>query len=294
MNKIMLTGASGFIGSRLFVFFKKSNFSLVPLTNTSSIRGTFAYDLVSDEIPSNLFNNVSTLIHLAGMAHNSGKTKSKLYKDINYEATMKLAKKAEKAGVKHFIFVSSSKANTPFDSSNNASCDTYSSSKRMAEIELTDYFNLSEMQVSIIRPSLVYGPNVKGNMKSMLKAIDSGWFPSLPKLENMKSMIHVDDVARAIALVASENNVHGRVFGLSDGKVYSTDKIYHTLSRVLQAKEPSWQISKRLLLFLSSLNFYPGKVIRKILEDDLIDNSEITKLGFMPKFSLENLNEEIF
>ena len=59
--------------------------------------------------------------------------------------------------------------------------------------------------------SLVYGPNVKGNLRQMMLGIKNGWFPPLPKMNNKRSMVHIDDVVRAILFVAISDNTKGEI-----------------------------------------------------------------------------------
>ena len=74
------------------------------------------------------------------------------------------------------------------------------------------------MNISIVRPSLVYGPDVKGNLSMMMSWIDKGRFPPLPEIRNCRSMIHVDDLVRVLLLVAKDERANGEIFIATDGK----------------------------------------------------------------------------
>ena len=125
---------------------------------------------------------------------------------------MNLAKHALNCGVKKFIYISSIKAS---GEPQNGKCHTedyvgpcsniYGETKREAEIKLLDLLRGKDLDLCIIRPSLVYGPNVKGNLKSMLDLINKGIFPPLPEVNNKRSMIHVDDLVSAIFLFLKRN-----------------------------------------------------------------------------------------
>ena len=110
----------------------------------------------------------------------------------------------------------------------------YGKSKREAEIKLLKIGKEYGMHVSIIRPSLVYGPNVKGNLQLMLSGIKKGWFPPLPEIGNKRSMIHVDDLVRAILLVATDERANGEIFIATDSMPYSSREIYNTMCDVLE------------------------------------------------------------
>ena len=61
----------------------------------------------------------------------------------------------------------------------------YGQTKREAELKLFEIARQSSMRVSIVRPSLVYGVNVKGNLALMLRGVEQGWFPPLPETSNL-------------------------------------------------------------------------------------------------------------
>ena len=150
------------------------------------------------------------------------------------------------------------------------------------------------MHVSIVRPSLVYGPGVRGNIKLMQSAIKRGWFPPLPKLNNKKSMVHVDDLAKAIVHVLRNNKSHGKIFSVTDGEVYSTDKIYKILCKSLNKEIPSWYVPKSFINFFSKINFGPGNKLNKLMKDDFIESTELEELGFSPQYTLREINEKMF
>ena len=76
--------------------------------------------------------------------------------------------------------------------------------------------------VSILRPALVYGVKMKGNLAIMLNGIKSGWFPPLPETYNKRSMICINDLIDAILLIASDGRTNGRIYIATDGHQYSS------------------------------------------------------------------------
>ena len=127
-------------------------------------------------IPRASIDGVDTIFHLAGVAHDQ-RDASKIeshYRAGNVEATVRLAELAVASGVKRFIFVSSVKAGGPAvvghcmtEVDQREPEDIYGKTKREAEIKLLEIGRHSDMHVSIMRPSLVYGPGVKGNLRLM-------------------------------------------------------------------------------------------------------------------------------
>ena len=100
-----------------------------------------------------------------------------VYRKLNVHATVRLVELAAASGVKSFVFVSSVKAGGYDEDDLETKPDgVYGQTKREAELKVLEIGLGSGMHVSIVRPSLVYGPRVKGNLALMLKGIEQGWF----------------------------------------------------------------------------------------------------------------------
>ena len=208
-KKAILTGASGFVGSRLRESLLMRNYDLICISRTNK-EGFVNCDLEKNTLPDNLFKDVDTVFHLAGYAHDnrqSVQTAEKYWK-LNVEATLSIANISMNMGVKHFFYLSSVKAvskhkenktNIIIDESYEGEPEGhYGQSKKDAEDRLLKLTSNSQMRLNIIRSVLVYGKGVKGNLSLMIKGIRKGWFPELPETKNRRSMIHVDDLVRSI------------------------------------------------------------------------------------------------
>ncbi len=224
---------------------------------------TIVCDLERESIPLLALESIDTVFHLAGFSHDM-RDASKiidLYYKVNVDATVQLAELAVKNGVKRFIFVSSVKAggiSIPKKCINeNDQSDPegiYGKTKREAELKLLEIGKESGMHVSIIRPSLVYGPNVKGNLQLMLSGVRAGWFPPLPETGNRRSMIHVDDLVRAILLVTEDKRANGEIFIATDGTPHSSRGIYNAMCDVIGKSIPKWSVPKFLFDEVSLIN----------------------------------------
>ena len=301
--KVLVSGATGFIGSRLVICLRKKKYDLKFLSRSLQSNETIHCDIEKDSIPHIALSNVDTVFHLAGLVHDSretSETKGRYYK-INVNATVDLAKLAVKAGVKKFVFVSSVKAGGSSESKeyldeNNSSNpdDVYGKTKREAELKLLKIAHESNMHVSIIRPSLVYGPNVGGNLQLMIGAIKKGWFPPLPETGNRRSMIHVDDLVCAILLVAEKDHANGEIFIATDGKMYSSREIYNTMCEILGKSIPKWSIPEILLDLASSINPNIKYKINKLLGDEYYSSKKLEKFGFKAQKTLIDMNKTDF
>jgi nucleoside-diphosphate-sugar epimerase len=301
MKRILVTGATGFIGKKLT---KALSGQVIILSRTKQLGyDTLLCDLEKESIPNNALDGIDTVFHLAGIAHDKRDASkvNDIYQKVNVDATVVIAKLAVKSSVKNFVFISSVKAGgTPFHKKCANEYDKgtpegiYGETKRDAELKLLEIGRESGMHVSIIRPSLVYGPNVKGNLQLMLSGIKKGWFPPLPETGNRRSMIHVDDLVRAILLVAEDKRANGQIFIATDDTLYSSREIYDAMCSVVGKSIPKWSVPKALFDIASLVNPHIKYKINKLLGDECYSSAKLESLGFKAKKSLKDMNETDF
>jgi len=298
MTVSLITGATGFIGRKLANVVDGE--IRVLSREKHSDYDTIVCDLQSEVIPNHALNNVNTVFHLAGFAHDMRDANkiADLYYKVNVSATVQLANLAIKSGVKRFVYVSSVKAggNPPPGTCANETDqrnteDVYGKTKREAELKLLEIGKESGMHVSIVRPSLVYGPNVKGNLQLMLSGIKAGWFPPLPETGNRRSMIHVDDLIQAILLVSEDKRANEEIFIATDGTPYSSREIYNSMCGVTGKLIPKWSVPRTLFDIASLASPRIKYKINKLLGDECYSSAKLEALGFKAKKSLKDMNE---
>jgi len=298
-----VTGGTGFAGQRLVMALRQAGSDVRLLSREQQAEGTIICDLQSDTIPNEALIGVDTVFHLAGFAHDMQDPRKveDLYRVVNVEATVELARLAVESGVKRFVFVSSVKAGGKAvsgqcinESDQNDPEGVYGKSKREAELKLLKIGSESGMHVSIIRPSLVYGPEVKGNLQLMLTGIKKGWFPPLPEMGNRRSMIHVDDLVQAIFLVSEDKRSNGEIFIATDGAPYSSREIYNAMCGVAGKSIPKWSVPKILFDIVSLVSPRIKYKINKLLGDECYSSAKLEVLGFKAKKSLQDMNETDF
>ena len=304
MTKYLVTGSTGFIGNRLLGLLKTINCD-VRLLARSKVDNyeTVVCNLRQDRMPKHAFESIDTVFHLAGFAHDMqdpSKVKN-LYRAVNVEATVELAKLAAESGVKRFVFVSSVKAGgLPLSEHCASESDqgdpegVYGKSKREVELKLLKIGKESGMHISIIRPSLVYGPGVKGNLQLMLSSIARGWFPPLPETGNRRSMIHVDDLVRAIFLVAEDDRANGEIFIATDGKPYSSREIYSSMCNIAGRPVPKWSVPIFLFNMIAIISLKIRYKVDKLLGDECYSSKGLEALGFKAQRTLKEMNETDF
>jgi UDP-glucose 4-epimerase len=300
-KNIFITGVTGFIGQKLAIAIRG------PIKVLSRAKhpvyDSVVCNLEKNSIPSSALEGIDTVFHLAGFSHDfrDADKISNLYRQVNVNSTIELARLAVKNGVKKFIFVSSVKAGGSPDfgvcTSEKDQGDpegVYGKTKREAELKLLKIGKESGMHISIIRPSLVYGPNVKGNLQLMLSGVKRGWFLPLPETGNKRSMIHVDDLVRAILLVADDGHTNGEIFIATDGVPHSSREIYNAMCSVLDKSIPKWSVPKFLFDTASLINPRIKYKLNKLLGDECYSSTKLEALGFKAQKTLEDMNETSF
>tara|TARA_B100000579_G_scaffold224655_1_gene183915 strand:+ start:123 stop:1016 length:894 start_codon:yes stop_codon:yes gene_type:complete len=277
--KCLVTGASGFVGSRLVNELLNLGFEVVAVSKSGGVTSKgqviHSIDFVCETIPRSLFSNVDIVYHLAGIAHQ--RAASEEYEQINFAATIKLAEHACSCAVPKFVFLSSVNANRGLDDFTKP-VDPYADSKKRAENELKKRFFDSNMAVEIVRSALVYGKGMKGNLPDLIRAVERG----LPKPPDVgaRNMIWVDDLVSFLILVGSESGDSVRKFVVTDGEIYSLSRIYDAIRTMYRRKEiNSWlplSVWRVLALFNDLLRRLPvGTTFNKLFSHQVFDSSHL-------------------
>lgn len=302
----LITASSGFVGSRFLNQANFSNHNFRFLTRDKSIKKTnFFYCDITKEINHNIFLEIDIVIHIAGYAHErqQDKINDNICYKTNYEATLNLANVAEKMGVKKFLYLSSIKAAGRIKGINigenmfGSLITQYSKSKRKAEVDLLKLSKLCNMKVTILRPALIYGPNIKGNLKLMYLAISKNFMPRPPRVFNRKSMIHVDDVINALMFLSKCDKSNDQIYNLTDNNIYNLEIIYEIYRKHLNKKYNHFYIPKFVYFLigiigslLNKLFYFPYslKDYYSMFEDSHFSSKKINNLGFKVKNNLKN------
>ncbi len=304
----LVTGANGFIGRNLCAFLQKQGRTVRALLR-KDIEGPWdqvvVADLAKDELPLEYFKNVESIFHLAGKAHavNEINSSQDSYNPVNVGGTKKLLEMAAKSNVKNFIFCSSIKAMGEGNIIPQTETDPafpvtfYGKSKLDAERLVVKALGIPH--TSAFRPAMVYGPNNPGNLDRMIKAISKGLFPPWPKMNNKRSMIHVEDVIAAALLCEGNEKANRQVYNVTDGEYYSTSDIVRWIRAELGLSEQ--KISTPLLIlklaavFGDVLSFVVRKKmplttdnLEKLISSSAFSSNKIqNELGFKAKWNLQ-------
>ncbi len=220
------------------------------------------------------------MAHLAGLAHlRKGQSGDDLasYRRVNLEATRRLAGAASEAGVKRFLFVSSigvlgnSTGDRPFSDDTPANpAEDYARSKYEAEQCLRQFAD--GMELTIVRPPLVYGPRNPGNFLRLLKLVASGVPLPFGCARNLRSLIGVDNLVDFLVRCIEARGAAGMTFVISDGEDISLRGLIELIAEKMH--RPAWlfPVPIGLLLGMGQL-IGQREMIAKLTGSLVIDSS---------------------
>lgn len=254
---ILITGASGFIGSRLVRALRSERVVLRTLSRVA-IDGedSLAADLSDKKGLVRACSGVSCIFHCAGYAHAFTSllhSDDVLYWRVNFEGTQNLLAAAAQAGVRYFVNLSSVKAMA--DPGEMCAGEefpgepetAYGKSKRAAEEVAVSIGKQSGMHVVNLRLAMVYGAGGRGNLERMARLVRRGLFPPLPETGNHRSLVHVDDVVSAMRSVALDPRANGRTYIIAAHEAPSGRDLFDALRRVYGMRPCGWSLPVALL-----------------------------------------------
>jgi len=271
---ILITGASGFIGS-YFIDKYKDKYDIK----------TFSF--LNDEFESLDLEGVDAIVHLSALVHQMGGASAEEYEMVNVSQTLELARKAKESGVKQFVFMSTVKVygeETESKYTENSICnpeDDYGKSKLKAELELQKLED-ENFKVSIVRTPIVYGYGVKANIKSLVHLVNR--VPVLPfgKIENRRSMVYIGNLCHVVDEIIIQKT--SGVFLVSDDEPLSTTKFIELIAKNLDKKVYLVKIP----FFETLLKILKSSFHKRLYESLEVDNSlTMEKLKIKNRYSVE-------
>jgi nucleoside-diphosphate-sugar epimerase len=190
------------------------------------------------------FAGVQAVVHLAAVAHERAMAceRARDYETlrrVNVLGTERLAREAAAAGVRHFVFASSigvcgdETRGAPFtETSAPAPRSLYARSKLEAEHALAAVSASSGLAVTLLRPTLIYGPGNGGNFLRLLRAVESAWPLPLAAIRNRRNLAYVDNVVSAIVAALARPEATGPLV-VCDAEAVSTADLVARLAHAM-------------------------------------------------------------
>lgn len=299
MSRILVTGAAGFIGRALVSELLASGHDVTAVVRNpaSTPRWSGAVRIVTADIDGTTgwraaLDGIELIAHLAGIAHQpiaEDAATAARYRAVNLDGTVALAQAAASAGVRRLLFLSSIKVNgertehAPFTERDApAPDDVYGRTKWQAEQALAGIAQNSNLEFTVLRSPLVYGPGVGGNFASLLRLCDTPLPLPFGAIDNRRSMIARGNLTHAMMACLGHPAAANGTFLVRDGDDLSTPELVRHLRRALGRPVRLLPVPP-LSLTLAGRAFGRGGQARRLVDSLVIDDRLLReKLGWAP------------
>ena len=302
MSKILVTGATGFVGKALCQILIKNKYEVIGAVRSVEKRFLLPPEIeicMIDDIYSHTdcdgaLDGVDTIIHLASRVHVMHETSLyplDEYRKVNTYGTERLAYMAAKAGTRRIIYLSTIKVNGERgcfrEGDLPAPEDHYAISKWEAEQILYKIAAENGLEIVIIRIPLVYGPGVKANFLQLLDIVNKNVPLPLSLIDNKRSLIYIGNLVDAIIRCIEHPDAANQTFLVSDGQDISTPELIRMIAGAMGKKARLIPFPLPLLKVIGQL-FGKSPEIERLTGSLCIDSNKIRKvLGWKPPFTME-------
>lgn len=299
---VLVTGANGFVGRPLCVDLARRGLRVRAVVRDDQR----SRDLPGEIVPigtmsahtdwSSAMQGVHAVVHLAARVHVMSEhavDPLSEFRAINVGVTEGLARAAARCGVERFVLVSSIKVNgeataersfTPEDPP--APRDPYGISKREAEDLLWRVAQETGLGVTIVRPPLVYGPEVRGNFLRLLRLIERGVPLPFGLVHNCRSMVYRENLTSALIACAIHPGAAGQTYLVSDGEDLSTRSLIMRLAQAMGTRALLFPVPVPLLTLAGALTGNVAEVGR-LVGSLTVDNANLRRtLDWKPPFTV--------
>ena len=309
MTKVLVTGANGFVGGHLCPYLVSQGNVLRAALRRHQPDWRLCEQVAVGDVDAgtdwaSALEGVECVVHLAGRAHvmqEFADDPLALFRQVNVAGSQGLARQAAEAGVKRMIFLSSIKVNgersvgRPLHSDDNpAPEDPYGQSKWEAEQALRRIAEETGLELVIIRPVLIYGGGVKGNLQRLAGLVRSGVPLPLGRVNNRRSLLSIQNLLDLLQCCLVHPAAAGEVFLAADGEDLSTPQLIRKMAAAMGVPARLLPLPVTLLSLLGRLTGRSAEVERLCgdLQVDIEKNRQL--LGWTPRISVEAALDEMF
>lgn len=276
-ERILVTGANGFIGRHLLVVLRDSAYQVLAAVRRLPQQRVAGVDYVpcgsidADTDWRSILPGADCIVHLAAHVHvvHARPEDGEAFQQTNVQGSLCLARAALRHSVRRFVYISSIKVNGEESGSGAFSADDpmrpqdgYARSKAETEKALLKHFAGGPLQIVIVRPPLVYGRGVRGNLRLLARAI--AWHLPLPfaSVNNRRSLVSVLNLCDLIRVCCYHPNAAGETFLASDDSDLSTPQLIRFMARAMQRRAVLLPCPMAVLRFLSRVPPFRSRLPR--------------------------------
>lgn len=215
---------------------------------------------------------------------------------VNVDGTRNVVEACKKNGVKHLIFASTDdvydtkSGETLKETTQPMPRDKYGYSKLLAEKEIIS----SGVPYTILRICTIYGPPFKQSFFKIFRAIHEGKIVVIGSGKNHLTLVHSDDVVRALLLVKNDNRSINKIYNLGDGVAYTQQQLFDTAAKMMGVPAPKRHVTELLVRVLAKQRRLESDELRFLTANRVLDISKISsELGFEPKVKMEQGGKEL-
>jgi len=277
MTRVLVTGATGFVGQTLCGILSRSGYIVrAAVRNERPLPPGIAETAVVGDIGQATdwraaLHGLDVVIHVAARAHilRDAGANSNLYIETNVHGTERLAAASAQAGIRRFVFLSSVKVNgeetvarayTTDDEPQPR--DAYGFSKWHAEQRVRDVAKRTGMEAVIVRPPLVYGPGVRANFLRLLRWVDKERPLPLGSIQNSRSLVSIWNLCDLLVRVLEHPRAPGHSWMVSDGEDLSTPELIRRIARAMKRRVRLAPVPIGVLTLFGALTGRRGEVAR--------------------------------
>ena len=242
----------------------------------------------------------AVVYHLAARVHHDDRGDEASFMADNAEKTRLLAEAAARKRARRFIFLSSIKVHgeetraDPFRANDApAPEDAYARSKLAAEQALAQVAAATNLEVTVVRAPLVYGPSAGGNLRALLAIADGAWPLPLAAIRNRRSFVHVDDLARLLAECGAHPQAPGRTYLAAHARSVSTPSLVAEMRRALRRPARLFSFPTPLLELAGMLTGQAHRIRRLTRSLEVDPSAAELDLGWVARISMEQAVEEM-